>query len=105
MEEHGGTAVKVIAQRESIELCTEAGWSAYDLLTDEPVGREDIMRLGQLGTLTYLSSLKQPFYRVEGRHWLIKGLEGKKVLRVSMADTEEQILRHTYDQLEETDRF
>ena len=84
--------MKITAERESIELCTEAGWSAYDLLTDEPVGRDLIRRLGTLGNLTYLGMLRQPFFRVESRYYLIKGLEGEKQFRVSMLNGEEGIL-------------
>ena len=93
--------MKVTGERESLELCTEAGWSAVDLLTDEPVGREVILKLGRLGTLTYLGMLRQPFYRVENRFWLVKGLEGEKTLRVSMAGGEEDIVRQVKECLED----
>ena len=92
--------MKVTGERESIELCTEAGWSAVDLLTDEPVREKQIRSLGQLGTLTYLRMLKKPFYRVESRFWLIKGLEGECSLRVSMLAGEEEILERTKAVLE-----
>ena len=93
--------MKVTGERESVELCTEAGWSAVDLMTDEPVDRETVLKLGKLGTLTYLSMLRQPFYRVESNFWLVKGLEGEKTLRVSMAGGEEDIIRRVRDCLED----
>lgn len=92
--------MKIISQKESIELCTESGWHAYDLATDVPIQKETIERLGQLGTLTYLAMLSQPFYRVEQEYFMIKGLEGNNSLRVAMLGGEEAILDKVYSILE-----
>lgn len=73
-------------------MCTESGWSAYDMFLDEEMDRETILRLGKLGDLTYLEMLKQPFYRIEREFYLIKGLQGADRLRVSMLDGHEEIL-------------
>ena len=45
-----GISMKVISVRESIELCTESGWSAYDLILDGKVDKGKIEELGTLGT-------------------------------------------------------
>ncbi len=84
--------MNVIDIRESSELCTEACWTAYDLALDKEVNESLIRKLGELGSLLYLSGLKEPFYRIEGRLFMIKGLEGKKVLRVAMLIGEEHIV-------------
>ena len=84
--------MKITGAGESAELCTEAGWSAVDFETDEPVSKTEIELLGSLGQLTYLGMLRQPFFRVESRYWLIKGLEGERVFRVSALNGEEAIL-------------
>lgn len=92
--------MKVTETTESVELCTESGWSAYDVTVDEPIDAHTILELGSLGTLTYLSALKQPFYRIEEQYYMIKGLEGKSQLRVAMLIGEEQILDRVKDILE-----
>ncbi len=84
--------MKVIAVKESIELCTEAGWSAYDMFLDGKMDRETILKLGALGDLTYLEMLKQPFYRIEQNYYMIKGLEGADSLRTAMLTGHEEIL-------------
>ena len=50
--------MKVISVKESVELCTESGWSAYDMTLDAEMDRDTIIRLGSLGDLTYLEMLK-----------------------------------------------
>jgi len=92
--------MKVTDISESIELCTEAGWSAYDMAVDMPIDREAILNLGTLGDLTYLSALKQPFYRIQSRYYMIKGLEGKCQLRVAMLLGEEAVLERVREILE-----
>lgn len=84
--------MKVIAVKESVELCTESGWSAYDMFLDEKMDRETILKLKDLGDLTYLETLKQPFYRVEQNFYMIKGLEGADRLRTAMLSGHEEIL-------------
>lgn len=84
--------MKVIAVKESVELCTESGWSAYDMILDEKMDRETILKLKDLGDLTYLGTLKQPFYRVEQNFYMIKGLEGADRLRTAMLGGHEEIL-------------
>lgn len=93
--------MKVTNNTESIELCTEAGWLAYDVTVDTPITREYIIELGKLGDLTYLSMLKQPFYRIENHYHMIKGLEGERQLRVAMLVGEESILDEVYKILQQ----
>lgn len=92
--------MKIIDQKESRELCTESGWYAYDLMTDEPVTKQYIEALGSLGAFTYLGMLSQPFYRIEQEYYMIKGLEGEKTLRVAMLEGREDILQKVYAVLE-----
>lgn len=84
--------MRVIEVRESLEPCEEAGWAAYDMILDTQMDEETIGRLGDLGALTYLGMLKQPFYRVEQPYYMIRGLKGARHLRVSMLRGEEEIL-------------
>lgn len=93
--------MKITDTRESIELCTESGWSAYDITVDAPMDKETIHRLGALGVLTYLGMLKQPFYRIEEQYHMIKGIEGESKLRVAMLIGCEEILEEVRKILEE----
>lgn len=92
--------MQVTGKKESIELCTESGWYAYDLTTDLPVDKDTIERLGRLGTMTYLGMLKQPFYRIEQEYFMIKGLEGEKQLRVAMLSGKEEVIDKVYEVIE-----
>ncbi len=95
--------MKVIKKEESSELCTEASWIAYDLFLDEAVNEKLIRKLGNLGSLLYLSGLKEPFYRIENRYHMIKGLEGKNQLRVAMLVGEEAIIDRVTEIIENLD--
>lgn len=93
--------MKIDKIQESIELCTEAGWYAYDFHVEKPVERDVILALGELGELTYLSMLKQPFFRVERRYMMVKGLQGQTQFRVAMyKDEEENVLREVKELVE-----
>ena len=37
--------MRIIGKRKSLETCTEAGWDAFDLLTEAPLTDEDIICL------------------------------------------------------------
>ncbi len=92
--------MKVTDKRESIELCTESGWQAYDLVLDGEMDRDTILRLGHLGDLTYLEMLRQPFYRIEQNYYMIKGLQGADRLRVAMLGGHEAILERVQEVIE-----
>jgi hypothetical protein len=76
--------MKIVDRCESSEPCEEAGWCAYDYIFDSPVNREDILRLRPLGAFTYLEKLRQPFFKLESNHYLVKGLEGKPSIRIGI---------------------
>ena len=40
--------MKITDRRRSLEACTEAGWDAFDLLTEEPLSDEDIESLRRI---------------------------------------------------------
>lgn len=85
----------ITKKEESRELCTEAGWYAYDYTLSQEMGREDILKFRQIeGDFIYLSTLKQPFYKLENKFYMIKGVEGKNTFRLSMYRSyEEKICR------------
>ena len=76
--------MKITDRVESREPCEEAGWIAYDYALSFPMRRDDILRLRPLGAFAYLEKLRQPFFKVEHDHYLVKGLEGKQSLRVGI---------------------
>ena len=54
-----------IAEKQpSLEPCEESGWTAYDYRLSAPLERDDVPKLRALGQLTFLSHLREPFFRV-----------------------------------------
>ncbi|MBQ9605682.1 MAG: hypothetical protein IJV16_00700 [Lachnospiraceae bacterium] len=77
--------MKIIDRRKSLEACTEAGWDAFDLLTDEPLSDEDIESLRQVeGSFLYLKQLKKPFFKIENHNYIIKGVKGDPFFRFAV---------------------
>lgn len=76
--------MKIISRRKSIETCSEAGWYAYDFLLDREIDREFILSLKPLGSFVYLDMLKQPFFKIENHHYILKGVQGKDFFRIAV---------------------
>lgn len=77
--------MKIINKEESREQCMEAGWYAYDYKLERELLREDILRFREFeADFIYLTSMKQPFYKIEDKYFMIKGTEGRNVFRLSM---------------------
>lgn len=76
--------MKVVEVIRSKERCTESGWDAYDLVLSEPMGDEFIRALKPLGSFTYLSMLKKPFFKIENDNVFIKGIKGDKFFRLAV---------------------
>lgn len=76
--------MKILQKLISLEPCEEAGWVAYDYQLDAAMAREDILRLRPLGAFSYLPQLRQPFFKVENDHFLVKGLQGQLSVRVGV---------------------
>ncbi|MBP5338887.1 MAG: hypothetical protein J6Z14_06220 [Prevotella sp.] len=68
----------------SPEPCTDAGWTAFQYHLDQPVTREFILSLRPLGSLVFLDSLAQPFFKIESHHYMIKGLLNDTSIRVAV---------------------
>ena len=68
----------------SAEECQQAGWQGWDIFFDTPITKEQILGWQALGDLVYLPQLRQPFYRIASKDFLIKGLEGQNKLRIGM---------------------
>ncbi|MBQ7679369.1 MAG: hypothetical protein IJT34_05925 [Butyrivibrio sp.] len=77
--------MRIIEQRASIEVCTEAGWEAYDLLTEQPLSDEDIEALRHLGgSFLYLRQLRKPFFKLEAHNFILKGVRGDCFFRMAV---------------------
>ena len=76
--------MEILEKSESREQCTESGWYAYDYKLELDISREHILNLKQLGgNFIYLSQLAIPFYKLEDKYMMIKGLEGSDTVRVA----------------------
>lgn len=75
--------MKIINITPSPEPCQEAGWAASQYYLDNTVTREVILGLRPLGTLLLLDSLRQPFFKIESHHYMLKGLLGDSSIRIA----------------------
>lgn len=93
--------MKIERIEESRELCSEAGWCAYDIMLGEPIQEHLILELGKMGDLCYLRKLNPPFFKIESEDRMLKGLEGAKEFRASMPSAhEKEILRAIISEIE-----
>ena len=77
--------MKITDRRKSLEACTESGWDAFDLLTEEPLSDEDIESLRCMeGSFMYLRQLKKPFFKIENHNYVIKGVKGDMFFRFAV---------------------
>ncbi len=90
--------MKIRERVESREICTEAGWYAYDYFFEQPLYRGQIKQLaGFGGAFLYLEALKEPFYKLENTFYMIKGIEGKKELRFAVYKEAEKELLEEFE--------
>ena len=76
--------MRIIEKRKSLEPCTESGWDAVDLLTDQGLTEEEITSLKAVGgSFLYLKQLKKPFFKLESHDYVIKGVLGDSFFRVA----------------------
>ena len=77
--------MKIVDRRKSLEACTESGWDAFDLLTDDPLSDEDIESLRDVGgSFLYMKQLKKPFFKIESHNYVIKGVRGDSFFRFAV---------------------
>ena len=76
----------------SAELCTEAGWRAYDFYFDQPLTQENILHLKPLGSFVYLPALREPFFKVETHAMMLKGIQGQNHFRVAFPEQSPETL-------------
>lgn len=84
----------------SQDLCAEAGWYGYDITLTAAVSESFIVKLGPLGNLVYLSGLKQPFFKLENRGYVIKGVLGADKIRIGVAYNDREVLEKIINYIE-----
>ena len=77
-------AMTIAEKQPSLEPCEESGWTAYDYRLSAPLERDDVPKLRALGQLTFLSHLREPFFRVQSAQYTIRGFAGRDLLRVGI---------------------
>lgn len=86
----------------SPEPCQEARWAAWQWHLDSTVTRDFAVGLRSLGSLMLLDTLRQPFFKIESHHYMIKGLLGDSSIRVAChRDYQDELetIQHTIEQL------
>jgi len=74
----------ILKRIKSREQCTESGWQAYNYLLKEPLSAEQIRAMRPLGSLLFLDSLRQPFFKIESHYYIIKGVQGNDFFRIAI---------------------
>ena len=92
--------MKIRKIEESREKCAEAGWYAYDYFLEEPMEDSFIYALRPLGSFVYLSMLKEPFFKIEGDCFMIKGVRGKDYFRAAVHDSNRAFLETVTEYVE-----
>lgn len=80
--------MKIISIRPSEEVCQQAGWRGVDVFFDSAVEEKDILRWVCLGQFIYLDKLKEPFFKISGRSYMIKGFLGREKIKIGYAQDE-----------------
>jgi len=85
--------MKIVDVRKSLETCTESGWDALDVMTDEPLDDKDIVCLKEFdGSFMYMKMLKKPFFKLEYHDYVFKGVKGDNFFRAAFhRDSREKI--------------
>ena len=76
--------MRITAITRSPEPCVESGWAARQYHLDGEVTRDFVLSLRQLGSLVLLDQLRQPFFKIENHHYMLKGLLGDHSIRVAV---------------------
>lgn len=82
--------MRIISITPSPEPCAEAGWHASQYLLDDTLTRELVMALRPLGSLLLMDNLRQPFFKIESHHYMLKGLLGDHSIRVAVHQDHEE---------------
>ncbi len=84
--------MRITAITPSPEPCVEAGWHASQYRLDGKVTRDFVLTLRPLGSLLLLDQLRQPFFKIENHHYMLKGLLGDTSIRIAVhRDHEDQL--------------
>lgn len=70
-----------------IEDCLDGSF-IKEILLDNPVTPGLIHHLGQMGSLQYFPHFPRPFFRVDGKGIMFKGIEGNNTIRITLFDKE-----------------
>lgn len=90
--------MKIVKIEKSFESCQQAGWHGVDVYFDESVEEEQVLGWSKLGRMVYMKQLKQPFYKISNKSYLIRGITGNNYLRIGSTASYEQMLEKTYIQ-------
>lgn len=97
--------MKITEIKKSTELCSEAGWFAFDFFLEDEMTDSDILTLKPLGSFLYLTMLKTPFFKIEGDYFHIKGVRGEKHFRTAVHGMYLDYVDHVKNYIEETEKI
>jgi hypothetical protein len=72
-----------IVEIKDMEDCFDGSF-IKEILLDGPVTREIILFFGNAGELQYFPTFPRPFYRLDGRYFVLQGIEGSRTIRITL---------------------
>ena len=85
----------------SYDQCAESGWFGYYIHLARPVGPALVEALAPLGQLTYMKSMKRPFFSVRGADFLVRGITGDGFVKAGLAQKDAPALEQVKRVIEE----
>lgn len=95
--------MKITKVEKSFDLCAESGWFGYYIHLAKPVSDPLIQSLAPLGQLTYMKTLKRPFFLVRTQTFLVRGILGDAFLKVGISQNDETLLQRVQAVIEEAE--
>lgn len=92
--------MEIVNVKLSEEVCQEAGWRGIDVFFSRSVEEKDVLRWAKLGRLIYLDKLKEPFFKISSRSYMLKGFCGRNKIKIGFAQSGK-----TFESKDDVSRF
>lgn len=93
--------MKVIRIERAAEPCMEANFVGYYFYLEKTADVSFVESLAALGALTFLRTLKKPFFIVHGKNFVIRGQQGDDFCKAGIAGNDGSVLEALCRELEQ----
>lgn len=92
--------MKVLRVERAVEPCLEAGFVGYYFYLEKSIDADFVESLATLGVLTFLRTLKKPFFIVHGKNFVVRGQQGDDFCKAGIAGNDRSVLESLCEKLE-----